>query len=175
MTDGDIETIQAWLRQPHVQDWWKDPTAASRVAEEHRARQTGEDHTEMHVIVWRGSDIGMIQRYRLDDEPDFASAIAASGHTAADAAGIDYAIGAPDQIGHGIGTAVVAAFSADLFAAWPDIQEVVVTPQAANRASCRVLEKAGYQWRWTGMIHSDDPSDAGPAALYVLARHPGDR
>lgn len=65
---------------------------------------------------------------------------------------------------------MIGAFSADLFAAHPDIEVIVVAPQAANRASCRVLEKAGYERVWTGMLDSDDPSDAGLAAVYRLER-----
>lgn len=48
----------------------------------------------------------------------------------------------------------------------------MAAPQTANRASCRVLEKAGYELEWTGLLQSDDPSDAGPAALYVRQRTP---
>jgi hypothetical protein len=33
-----------------------------------------------------------------------------------------------------------------------------------------VLEKSGYRLVWTGMLDSDDPSDSGTAAMYVLDR-----
>ena len=78
--------------------------------------------------------------------------------------------GRADLIGRGIGSAVISAFSEALFEAFPDVTDIVVTPQAANAASCRILEKAGYERRWTGLLDSDDPGDAGPAAMYVLAR-----
>ncbi len=168
MADGDVELVAAWLREPHVQQWWKDPTAPDKVEEEHRTRVAGEDLTEMFIIGWNGRDIGIVERYRLDDHPDWARAIAGSGQAFQHGAGIDYAIGVPDLIGRGIGSTVIAAFSAELFAAYTDVEVIVVMPQAANRASCRVLEKAGYEHVWTGMLDSDDPSDAGPAAMYVL-------
>lgn len=44
---------------------------------------------------------------------------------------------------------------------------IVVTPQQANRASCRVLEKAGYKLKWAGLLDADDPADAATAVLYV--------
>jgi RimJ/RimL family protein N-acetyltransferase len=50
------------------------------------------------------------------------------------------------------------------------VTSIVVTPQEANRASCRVLEKSGYRLVWTGMLDSDHPSDAGTAAMYLLDR-----
>lgn len=86
------------------------------------------------------------------------------------AAGIDYLIGEPDHVGLGIGTQAVRRFTRRPFAEWPDIEDVVVTPQTANLASCRVLEKAGYELTWTGVLDSDDPADAGVASLYVRHR-----
>ena len=170
MVDADIEMMQRWLRQAHVQQWWKDPSAPDKVEEEHRDRVRGKDLTELLIIGWHGRDIGLIQRYRLDDEPEWARAIAGSGLTFPHGAGIDYAIGESALIGRGLGTAVVQAFSAEVFAVYPDVEVIVVTPQAGNRASCRVLEKAGYELVWTGLLDSEDPSDAGPAAMYVLRR-----
>lgn len=170
MVDDDVGLVAGWLREPHVQQWWKDPSAPDKVADEHRERQSGADLTEMHIVVANGRDVGIIQRYRLKDEPDWEQALAPSGLTLVDAAGIDYAIGVHDLIGRGIGAEMIAAYSDDLFAAYPDVGVIVVTPQASNRASCRVLEKAGYGLRWTGRLDSDDPGDVGPAALYTLGR-----
>lgn len=79
-------------------------------------------------------------------------------------------IGEPELIGMGIGSAAIAAFTRFVLSRYPDVGCIVVTPQAANAASCRVLEKAGYECKWTGMLDSDDPADAGPAALYVMDR-----
>jgi RimJ/RimL family protein N-acetyltransferase len=53
----------------------------------------------------------------------------------------------------------------------PEVDCIVVTPQAANVASCRVLEKNGYSREWLGYLESDDPVDQGLAALYVKRRH----
>jgi RimJ/RimL family protein N-acetyltransferase len=64
----------------------------------------------------------------------------------------------------------VGRFSLLVFDAYPEVEQIVVTPQAANRASWGVLEKVGYRRVWTGMLDSDDPADAGPAAMYVLDR-----
>lgn len=170
MTEGDLPLIAAWLREEHVQEWWKDPSAPEGVEAKYLPRINGVDPTEMLIIVWEGRDVGMIQRYRMCDHPGWKRSLAPSGLTFSAAAGIDYMIGVRNLIGRGIGSAVVATFSADVFARHPDVGEIVVTPQAANRASCRVLEKAGYRLAWTGMLDSNDPSDAGPAALYVLDR-----
>jgi aminoglycoside 6'-N-acetyltransferase len=170
MVEGDLPMLADWLREEHVQRWWKDPTAPDDVEAHYLPRILGIDPTEMFVIVWEGRDIGMIQRYRLDDNPDWELSLAPSGLSFGVASGIDYAIGVPEMIGRGIGSAAVATFSAAVFERYPDVERIAVTPQAANRASCRVLEKAGYVLGWTGILVSDDPADAGPAALYILSR-----
>ena len=140
------------------------------VAEKYLPRIRGEVPTEVFVIVLDGRDVGMIQRYRISDHPEWDRTIAGSGLTFRSAAGIDYFIGEPDLLGRGIGSAAVAAFTSMVFAEYEDVDSVVVTPQAANIPSCRVLEKAGYERRWVGMLDSEHPSDAGRAALYVRQR-----
>lgn len=170
MTEGDLPLVAAWLRAEHVQAWWRDPSAPERVEQKYLPRIRGEEPTEMFVILWHDEPVGMIQRYLLEDHPDWQRTLASTGQTFGSAAGIDYAIGVADLVGRGLGSKAVDAFSRDLFLAYPEVDEIVVTPQAANRPSCRVLEKAGYDLSWTGMLDSTDPGDAGLAALYVLRR-----
>jgi aminoglycoside 6'-N-acetyltransferase len=171
MREEDLPLVASWLAEEHVQRWWRNPSAPSLVEQKYLPRIRGVEPTEMFVILDADEPIGLIQRSLVRDHPDRVRSLAPSGQVFEEVAGIDYAIGRADLIGRGIGSAVVAAFSEALFEAFPDVTDIVVTPQAANAASCRVLEKAGYERRWTGMLDSDDPGDEGPAALYVLARH----
>jgi aminoglycoside 6'-N-acetyltransferase len=167
----DLPQLTGWLGEEHVQRWWKDPSAPDDVEAKYLPRIRGEEPTEVFIILWRGRGAGMIQRYRIGDYPSWSAAIASSTLTFDAAAGIDYLIGEPDLIGQGIGSAAIEEFSATVFDRYPDVDTILVTPQEANRASCRVLEKAGYRVAWTGMLDSDDPADAGPAVLYVLSRN----
>lgn len=166
---ADLPQVARWLREDHVQRWWKDPSAPDAVEAKYLPRIHGEEPTEVFVIVWQKRDAGMIQRYRIADYPDWDAAVADAVPIGA-AAGIDYLIGEPDLVGRGVGSEAIRAFSAAVFDGYPEIEQIVVTPQAANRASCRVLEKSGYRLLWTGMLESDDPSDAGLSALYTLDR-----
>lgn len=173
MRQGDLPTVARWLREEHVQRWWKDPSAADQVEQKYLPSINGLEPTEMMIILWSGAEVGMIQCYRMRDHSDWEHTLESStGLIFGAAAGIDYLIGVPDLVGRGIGSAAVAAFSAEVFARYPEVNQIVVTPQEANRASCRVLEKAGYTLRWRGTLDSDDPADAGTAALYVLDRAP---
>jgi RimJ/RimL family protein N-acetyltransferase len=166
----DLPAVAHWLGEDHVRRWWKDACDLDQVTAEYLPRIAGEEPPEVFVIVWDAREVGIIQRYRLSDYPTWTATVSGSSLTFPNGAGIDYFIGEPDIVGQGVGSAMIFEFSTGVFARYPDVTAIVVTPQAANRASCRALEKAGYHLVWTGMLDSDDPSDAGLAALYVLNR-----
>lgn len=170
LTEEDLPLVARWLREEHVQEWWKDPSAPDGVREKYLPRILGDDPTDVFVVVADGQNVGIIQSYRISDYPGWVKTIAGSGVAFPSAAGIDYLIGERDLVGRGVGSASIHAFTDFVFAAYPDVERIVVTPQAANRASCRVLEKAGYELVWSGLLDSDDPSDSGLAALYVRSR-----
>lgn len=170
MIEDDLAQVAEWLAEPHVQQWWRDPDAPRQVREKYLPRIRGDERTEMFIMTADGADAGFVQRYRISDHPTWAAALRRAGLDLAPAAGIDYVIGDRRFVGRGVGSAAVQQFSGLLFDDYADVEYVIVTPQASNRASCRVLEKAGYQLRWVGHLESDDPSDAGPAAAYVLER-----
>jgi aminoglycoside 6'-N-acetyltransferase len=116
--------------------------------------------------------LGYVQRYRLDDHPDWREVVAVGVH-AIDGVGIDYLIGNESMTGQGLGPKMISEF---VDATWPeygDISAVVVAVQQANRASWRALERAGFQRQWKGLLVTDDLSDQGPAYLYVRYRPTG--
>ena len=65
---------------------------------------------------------------------------------------------------------MIELFTASTFDRYPGVGAVVVDVQQANRPSWRALEKAGFHRVFAGTIDSDDPSDAGPAYVYVRRR-----
>jgi RimJ/RimL family protein N-acetyltransferase len=170
LAESDLGRLATWIGREHVQRWWPDPFTVEAVRADYLPGICGEEPTDVFVIVADGADIGIIQRYRVVDYPDWQAAMAPSELDVERASSIDYLIGEAAQIGRGIGSAAIEAFSALLFRDDPEITSIVVTPQLANRASCRALEKAGYRLVWTGMLDSEDPADVGTAAMYVLER-----
>ncbi len=54
--------------------------------------------------------------------------------------------------------------------ATPRCRALVVDVDPANRRSWRALERLGFERVWEGDLDAEDPADAGPAVVYVLAR-----
>lgn len=173
LTEADFGLLADWLGRAHVQEWWRDSSAPAAVAKKYGRRIRGEEPTEVFVVGVDGADVGMIQRYRIRDHPEWLETLAGAGVDASEAAGIDYLLGDPAVVGRGVGSEMIRSFTGKLFADYKDVISVVVTPQAANAASCRVLEKAGYEQRWIGVLESDDPADDGTAVLYRKIRPKG--
>ena len=124
----------------------------------------------MFIIELDGEPVGLIQRYRTCDHPDWQRTLSATGAAEGQTAGIDYLLGEADAVGHGFGKQAIREFTSLLFEDYTDIDAVVVTPPQANPASWRALEACGYRRVWAGVLDSEDPSDAGPAYVYRRAR-----
>jgi aminoglycoside 6'-N-acetyltransferase len=166
---ADFPLVAGWLAEPHVARWWRQAHSVDAVEAEYGGVVDGHDPTEVFIVEDDGRAIGLIQRYRLDANPDWQLVLAPAG-TPADAFSLDYLIGVEDLTGRGIGPRMIAGCVAEGFELYPDLSAAVVAVQQDNRASWRALEKAGFQRAWSGQLESDDPSDAGPSHIYVLLR-----
>jgi aminoglycoside 6'-N-acetyltransferase len=169
---SDFTQLAQWLAAPHVARWWRQGHDPADVEAEYGPAVDGEDPTEVFVVELDGRSIGLIQRYRLDDNAQWTLALAPST-APSDAVGIDYLIGPEHLIGRGLGGRVIAGFVIDTWSRYPDLSAIVVAVQQANRRSW-ALEKAGFDRIWAGTLASDDPGDDGPSYIFVLD-HPGPR
>jgi aminoglycoside 6'-N-acetyltransferase len=168
----DFGLLAQWLGAPHVLPWWREGYDAGAIEERYGPTVDGTDPTEVFVIERNREPVGIIQRYRLEDNPAWQTSLAVTG-TRTDAAGIDYLIGVEGLTGHGLGPAVIDRFVEGTWTRYPDIGAVVVNVHEDNRRSWRALEKAGFRRAWTGELVSDDPSDEGTSHVYVRDRPPG--
>lgn len=162
----DFPLFRDWLAAPHVRTWWPDePLTVEGIEQSYGPCVDGTDPTRMFLVELDGEPVGMFQCYRHADNPDWDRAIGIPG-----AVGIDYLIGELDRCGKGLGTAAMAMFTSQVFELYPDVDTIVAAPQRANRASCRILEKTGFQLRYERILDSGDPADFGVSAVYALAR-----
>jgi RimJ/RimL family protein N-acetyltransferase len=151
----DLDDLRRWLNTPHVYEWWgvssgpgslggtgADAATADQVRDKYVPDLTNDAATtHRHVIEADGRAVGLIQYYRLEDEPEYAAAI---GETAPGAAGIDLFIGAVDAIGQGLGANALDAYVNTVVFADPRVTRATAGPHPDNRRSCRAFEKAGF-------------------------------
>ncbi len=166
LTRADFPLLASWLALPHVRAWWlePEPTVAS-VEEDYGPVVDGLDPAKAFVILLDAEPVGLIQSFLHADEPEWDRVVGIP-----DVAGIDYLIGPGEHRGRGVGSAAIRAFCALVFGFHPGITGIVAVPLAANRASCRALEKAGFHNVGDRELDSTDPSDAGINSVYLLRR-----
>ncbi len=157
------------LAAPHVDEWWGEDADLGALEARYGPGIDGDDPTECFIVERDGVPFGFVQRYRLADEPGWVESLWPTG-APLDGAGIDYLIADPGQLGRGHGTAMLAEFVGDTWQRYPDVPALVVDVDPANRRSWRALERLGFERVWEGDLEAEDPADAGPAVVYVLAR-----
>jgi aminoglycoside 6'-N-acetyltransferase len=162
-TAADLPMLHRWLNEPGVVEWWEgDDVSWDSVVRDYGPDR--DDGTEHWIAQLDGRDIGWIQCYAAKDSDDEAAAWFPLG-VDEQAAGIDYLLGEPVERGRGIGSAMIRAFADEIvFGRHPNWTQACASPYAANVASCRALEKAGFTFRGT----VDDPD--GSCSLMVLDR-----
>jgi len=165
ITADDFGAMVQWINAPHVAAWWDSTTDLPAVTEKYGPHVGNTDKAHVLIIEVGGRSVGFIQCYRHGDYPNWDSDVAVQN-----AAGIDYAVGDPDFVGQGVGTQAIRQISAMCFEIYPEIDVVVAVPQQANRASCRVLERAGFVCLAQRKLQSECPSDAGISSIYALDR-----
>ena len=163
MTVADFPDVVAWLAEPHVKRWWQLDYDLAAVTAKYGPRLRGEEPTHMLVIVDDGASLGLAQWYRWDDyDADRDNYRIGFGEL-----GMDYAIGALPACGRGAGTQVVSLLLDEMRGVHPGGTPVSVTPQQANVASRRVLEKNGFAHIGThqgAQLAGHAPE--GPVAVY---------
>lgn len=163
LTRQDFPLLSEWLARPHVARWWQhDPTT---VEEDFGVVVDKTDPGEVFIVLLDLKEIGLIQRYRFGDNPQWLSAFSMLDISPL-TIGIDYFIAAADHLGRGLGTAMIHAFVQEIWRTYPETPAIVVDVDQENIASWRALEKSGFSKIWAGTIESDDPTEKEP--LFVL-------
>lgn len=164
LVDDDLPMLHEWLNEPGIVRWWEgDDVSWDGVVRDY-ASANRQDRTEHWIASRDGTDIGWIQCWPVVDEPEEAGPWWDLG-ISRDAAGIDYLVADPADRGRGTGSAMIRAFVLDVvFPRHPEWSQVCASPYAANQASWRALEKAGF--RYVGSFDDDD----GPCRLMMIDR-----
>jgi len=165
----DLPSLVAWRQAPHAARWFPERLDLTAAERKYGPRIAGPSPVRVHVATVDGSDAGFLQHYRVGDYEEYAAATGLP-----DAIGLDYAIGVPQLTGRGLGPQLIWSYLRDVaLPAHPAARHALASPDVANRASIRALEKAGFTI--AGQI--EVPGEPGPEQLCVLdlARFFGER
>ncbi len=166
----DFPLLSVWLAEPLVARWWNHDPSPEGIEAWFGPSIDGEDCTEVLVVRAEGRPVGLLQRYRIDAYPEYVEELAAVCELPESALGIDYLLGEPDVRGQGLGTAMIAAFVAQSWSAYPDSGDVIVAVAAGNPASWRSLQSAGFTRVAEGELKPDNPLDPPEHYIYRFAR-----
>ena len=136
---SDFPGLQRWLAEPHVSRWWGEPPDAGDIEDKYGPLIDRTDPTLVFVVTLDDLPIGMIQTYRLSDNPGYEAAVGVE-----DAAGVDLFIGDPDLVGIGLGTEILRVFVERIgWPTYPEARRYMAGPSIENSRSRRAFEKAG--------------------------------
>ncbi|MDP8910164.1 MAG: acetyltransferase [Chloroflexota bacterium] len=167
---GHFGLVALWLAEPLVARWWNHETSTAAIERDFGPSLDGNDATEVFVAVLGDRPVGLIQRYPIDAYPEYVEELSKVCVVAAGALSVDYLIGEPDVRGHGLGAAMIAAFVDQSWPLYPRANDVIVPVSAANRASWRALERAGFRRIAEGDLQPDNPRDSLEHYVYRLQR-----
>ena len=158
MTDDDLGQMKQWLEDPDVAPWYgSDSTDLEALRREYGGVIRGEDAARGYIIQVDGQDVGYIQCYVIDDEPDYARQIQVDKG----AVGIDLFLGDPAVRNRGLGAVVIRALLDQVVFGEMNAPVAIIAPEPGNTRAIRAYEKAGFAWQKTVYIVDESPSNTG--------------
>ncbi|MBA3477915.1 MAG: GNAT family N-acetyltransferase [Lautropia sp.] len=167
---ADFPMLGAWLAAPHAKRWWNHDPSAAAVEADFGVSVDGADLAEIFIVSDGAQPFGLIQRYTFADNPDYQAELGPLLAVPPAALSIDYLIGEAAWLGRGSGTAMIRAAVAALWKDYPMAPSAIVPVVAANRASWRALERAGFRRIAQGPLAPDNPIDDPLHYVYRLDR-----
>ena len=89
--------------------------------------------------------MGLVQRSLISDYPEDLAEFSSVTEVAQGAVELDYLIADPALRGSGLGSRMIATIVEDTWRSYPTAPVVLVAVVAANIASWRALDKAGFR------------------------------
>ena len=161
MVPDDLRFVARWLAEPHVARWYLAGSSVEEEVDDLRQSVAGVQPVHALLVLEDEAPVGWCQWYDCDVDPEWAADMGAEPGDV----GVDYTIGEPDFVGHGLGTALVGTLVRRVRGERPDVA-FMSDPDARNLASRRVLEKNGFQLVKIAALASEPTDD--PMAVYRL-------
>ncbi|HEX2540120.1 MAG TPA: GNAT family N-acetyltransferase [Caldimonas sp.] len=164
----DFPFLRSWLREPHVERWWNHEVSDAALERDFGAVVDGRDPADVFIVSAGARPIGLLQRYRFADNPEYLDELAPVLAVPPEALGIDYFVGDPAALRQGLGTDMIRIAVARIWIDHPTAPAVVVPVNEANVASWRVLERAGFERVARGPLRPDNPIDRNAHFIYRI-------
>ena len=148
-----------WLQRPHVAQWWSHPRTVEDVESECLPVALGQSTTCAYIAMLNSQPIGFIQSYVVQDSGDGWW----EQETDPGARGIDQFLCNADQLNRGLGSAMVAAFTA-LLLSDARVTKIQTDPSPMNERAIRSYRRAGFE-----AVREGDTPD-GRVLLMIKAR-----
>lgn len=130
--ERDLSRVAAWVRRPHVAQWWGDPEQTLAAVREHPVAAEA-------LINVDGGPVGFICWQTPPEEELQAAGL---GDLPRDLVDVDIMIGEPDALGQGVGPAALGQLLARFRA--EGVRVVGLATAVANERALRAFEKAGF-------------------------------
>lgn len=154
----DVALVHRWMNTEHVAVNWNQAWPREQWRAE-LAGQLGGQHSLPCVVGRDGRDLGYLELYRVQRDK-LARCYPHDPHDL----GVHIALGEPDAVGRGLGSALLRAVARGLLEADPACLRVVAEPNVHNGASVGAFGKAGF--RRSGEVGLPNKN----SALMVFAR-----
>ena len=159
LTPSDFALVHEWLGRPHVAEWWSEQPSHDEMAEEFARHVDTAHSTRGYIAYLNDQPVAFIQSYVVvDSDPGWWD-----GEMDPGARGIDQFLGNANQLGQGIGSAMVRAFVDELFRD-PAVTKLQTDPDVRNERAIRAYRRAGF--REVGEVATPD----GRSLLMVRTR-----
>ncbi|MBO9539053.1 GNAT family N-acetyltransferase [bacterium] len=168
LAETDLPLLHAWLSRPHVTEWWEPTPTPEEVREDYLPRLAPQATLPLdapagvvqYLACEAGEPFAFVQAYRVMAHQDEGWWL---DETDPCALGTDQFIGLPDRLGQGLGTRMLRAFIAFLFAD-PRVTVIQTDPSPDNARAIACYRKVGF--REVGPVETLD----GPALLMRITR-----
>lgn len=159
LAPGDLFQLHEWLSRPHVVQWWGEPGSCAEVEGDYLPTTEPGSTTRGYIALLDGEPIGFIQSYVVMGSGDGWW----EGEIDPGARGIDQFLANADQLGRGLGSAMVRAFIEALFDD-PAVTKVQTDPSPDNERAIRSYRRAGL------IAMKEVLTPDGPALLMMTKR-----
>jgi RimJ/RimL family protein N-acetyltransferase len=152
LNESDLQLLFDWLNRPHVTEWWNGPTSLTQVRDKYLPRLGLDSSVHPYIAQLNGIPVGFIQSYAVMGQRPSGWWL---DETDPSAVGIDQFLADAENLGKGIGTAMVTQFVEFLFRD-SAVTKIQTDPAPTNLRAIPATRRQGFA-KSASSIHRMDP------------------